>query len=91
VIASNVPGAEEQLGDAALLVDPRDEEAMALAVKRLREDSQFRQSLIVKGRERAARWTGKHYVEKVLSILETYRPALRCWIPDLLSEKADGR
>jgi len=32
VIASNVQGAAEQLGDAAVLVDPKDPKEIALAV-----------------------------------------------------------
>jgi len=79
VVASNVSGAQEQLGDAALLVDPRDEEQIALAVKSLYDDPALRQTLVQRGLERAARWTGEDYVRSVFAILDDFEPVRRCW------------
>lgn len=79
VIASNVPGAQEQLGDAALLVDPRDEEQIALAVKSLYDDPALRQTLVQRGLERAAKWTAEDFVKSVFSILDEFEPIRRCW------------
>ncbi len=79
VIASNVSGAQEQLGDAALLVDPRDEEQIALAVKSLHDDPALRQTLVQRGLQRAAKWTGEDFVRSVFSILDEFKPVLRCW------------
>ena len=79
VIASNVSGAQEQLGDAALLVDPRDEAQIALAVKSLYKDPALRQALVQRGLERAARWTGDDFVKSVCSILDEFEPVRRCW------------
>ena len=79
VIASNVSGAQEQLGDAALLVDPRDEEQIALAVKSLYDDPALRQTLVQRGLERAARWTGEDFVKSVFAILDDFEPIRRCW------------
>ncbi|MBI3861663.1 MAG: glycosyltransferase family 4 protein, partial [Planctomycetia bacterium] len=46
VIAANVPGAAEQLGDAALLVNPTDPQEMAAAVLKLRHDPEMKKTLI---------------------------------------------
>jgi glycosyltransferase involved in cell wall biosynthesis len=79
VIASNVSGAQEQMGDAALLVDPRDEEQIALAVKSLYEDLELRRTLMQRGFERANKWTGEDYVRSVFAILDEFEPVRRCW------------
>lgn len=79
VIASNVSGAQEQLGDAALLVDPRDEEQVALAVKSVYDDPALRRTLVQRGLERATKWTGEDFVNSVFSILNEFEPVRRCW------------
>jgi len=79
VVASNVSGAQEQLGDAALLVDPRNEEEVAMAVKSLYEDLELRRTLVQRGLERASRWTGQDFVKSVFSILDDFEPVRRCW------------
>ena len=79
VVASNVSGAQEQLGDAALLVNPRDPEHIAKAIKLLHDDPTLYQTLIQRGLERASRWTGEDYVKGVLSILDEFEPIRRCW------------
>jgi glycosyltransferase involved in cell wall biosynthesis len=79
VVASNVSGSEEQLGDAALLVDPKDERQIALAIKSLYENSEFRNTLIQKGLARTSKWTGYDYIRGLFSILDELEPFIRCW------------
>jgi len=79
VIASNVSGAEEQLGDAALLVDPKDERQIADAIKRLHDDSALRDTLVSHGLARASKWTADDFVKGVLSIIDEFEPIRRCW------------
>ena len=79
VIASNVPGAEEQLGDAALLVSPKDPHGIALAIKALHDDPKLRQRLIKAGAERASAWTGRDFVRGVFSILDEFESIRRSW------------
>ena len=79
VVAANVSGAREQLGDAALLVNPRDSEDIARAIKSLHDDQALYQTLIQRGLERASRWTGQDYVKGVLVILDEFEPIRRCW------------
>jgi len=79
VIASDVPGALEQMGDAALLVDPRDEEQIATAVKRLHNDPILRDTLVARGIARASKWTGEDFMRSVLCIIDDFEPVRRCW------------
>jgi glycosyltransferase involved in cell wall biosynthesis len=78
VIASDVSGAREQLGDAALFVDPRSPSQIAAAIKSLQDES-LRRSLIDKGRARAERWTAKDFVRGVFAALDEFEPVRRCW------------
>lgn len=79
VIASQIPGAEEQLGDAALLVNPRSTEEVALAIKSLSEDSMLRQTLVQRGLVRALQWSTKDYVKGVFEILDDFEAIRQCW------------
>ena len=79
VIASNVSGAQEQLGDTALLVDPKDEQQIALAVKSLYDDLSLRQTLMKRGLSRAHTFTGRDYVKRVFSIIDDFKPIRQCW------------
>lgn len=81
VIAADIPGASEQLGDAALLVAPDKPDAIAAAVRQLRDDVALRRSLIEKGAARARRWTGHDFVTKIFSILDNIEPIRRAWGP----------
>jgi Glycosyltransferase len=79
VIASKVEGAEEQLGDAAVLVDPKDARQVALAVKSLHDDVTLRQMLIQRGLTRARRFTGEDFVSGIFSALDDFELVRRCW------------
>lgn len=79
VIASDVPGSQEQLGNAALLVDSRNEKALASAIKQLYDMPSLRQTLIARGLQRASEWTGKHYVQKMFSLFDEFATIRRCW------------
>ena len=79
VIASDVAGAREQLGDAALLVNPRDPADIARAVKQLHGDAALREDLIVKGHARAERWTAKDFVRGVFAAFDEFEPVRSCW------------
>jgi glycosyltransferase involved in cell wall biosynthesis len=78
-IVSNVSGAKEQLGSAALLVDPKQPEEIALAIKSLVEDSLLRQSLIDKGLIRANQWTATDYLNQIFSVIDDFEAIRRCW------------
>ncbi len=78
-IASQVAGASEQLGDAALLVDPQSPLAIAEAIKTVWKSPQVRHQLIDRGYQRARLWTSKDYVRSVFDILGEFESIRRCW------------
>ena len=79
VIASDVPGAREQLGDAALFVEPRQPAAIANAVKTLYDNEALRRELVAKGRARAEAWTAKEFVRGVFNAFDEFEPVRTCW------------
>jgi glycosyltransferase involved in cell wall biosynthesis len=79
VVATRIPGAEEQLGDAAVLVDPADPESIAEGVRGVLLDEALRGTLVTRGLARAARWTAREYVGEVIAFLDRFEPVLRCW------------
>jgi glycosyltransferase involved in cell wall biosynthesis len=79
VIASLYSGATEQLGNAALLVGPTDVGEIAAAIKSVYQNSELRQSLVSRGRERALKWTAADYVRELLGIFDEFEKVRRCW------------
>jgi glycosyltransferase involved in cell wall biosynthesis len=79
VIASTVIGAEEQLGEAALLVEPTDPQDIAKAIKKLSTDKGLQKKLIARGRKRAAQWTVEDFVRGAFKILDDFEPIRRVW------------
>src|SRR5258706_1607731 len=80
VIAAGVRGAEEQIGDAGILVPPFDVYAYANAVRTLRESPDVREELVGRGRERARAWTTPQYVQAVLELIQSrIAPARALW------------
>jgi glycosyltransferase involved in cell wall biosynthesis len=78
VVASDVPGAREQLGDAALLVSATDPAQVAEAVRRLEEPA-LRGELTELGRRRAEGRTPEAYVRGVLDFLDEFERVRRGW------------
>lgn len=79
VIASDVAGAKEQLGDAALLIDGRKPEEIAQAVKALYNAPELKASLIAKGKSRAARFTSAVFVKGIFSLCDEFETIRRNW------------
>jgi glycosyltransferase involved in cell wall biosynthesis len=73
VACSNRSALPEVAGDAALLFDPEDVEAIRTATERLLTDASLGDRLRAAGRERAARFTWERTAELTV---ETYRRAL---------------
>lgn len=67
---SNVSALPEVAGDAALLFDPLDTEAMAGALNRLLADGDLRERLSTAGPERAANFTWRATAEATLAVYE---------------------
>lgn len=79
VVASKVSGADEQLGDAALLVNPADPEDIMLAIRKIWKNSKLRANLIQRGRQRAVGWTSDDFVRGVFEILDEFESFRRSW------------
>ncbi|MEX2160740.1 MAG: glycosyltransferase family 1 protein [Anaerolineales bacterium] len=79
VIAAKVDGAEEQFGDAALLVDPASPEEIAAATRNMYEDKGLRAKLTARGKKRAGEWTAEDFVRGVFEILDRFEPIRRTW------------
>ena len=79
VIASEIPGAREQYGDACLYFESTSEESLAAAILQLHSDSRLQRSLIDRGRVRANSWTADHYVQRFSEIIEEFELFARTW------------
>ena len=78
VLCSNVTSLPEVAGDAALFIEPKDDDAIAGAMRRVIEDKDLRRSLSERGIQRAALFDWrKMVVETVLAYRE-----IAPWLPD---------
>lgn len=78
-VVSNYRGAEEQLGDAAVLFDPANPATIAQAISRVLADETLRGQLVERGRARAAKWTGREFVRGAFGIFDAIEAQRRCW------------
>jgi len=70
VVASNISSVPEVAGDAALLVDPHDTEALAAALGRVLHDEVLRADLIKGGFANVQRFSWRRCAEQTLAVLE---------------------
>lgn len=70
VLTSRTTSLPEVVGDAAELVDPTDEAALAAGLLRLLADDAYRAELAKRGRERAARYTWERTAEATASVFK---------------------
>ena len=70
VITSNTSSLPEVAGDAALLVDPHDVDAIAAAMLRLVEDDALRAELARRGQENVKRFSWEKCARETLAVLE---------------------
>jgi glycosyltransferase involved in cell wall biosynthesis len=68
VVTSNVSSLPEVAGDAALLVDPHDVDAIADAIRRILDDSALRKTLIERGIAQAAKFTWEDSARQLCQI-----------------------
>lgn len=69
VITSNVTALPEVAGDAALLVDPLDESAIAHAIERIVSDQDLRHGLVIKGIRHANNFSWDSVAQRVSDVL----------------------
>jgi glycosyltransferase involved in cell wall biosynthesis len=85
VVTSNVSSLPEVVGDAALLVDPRDAHALAEALGRVLSDEGLRGDLVDRGRLRAQRFS---WERSVAAIHDGYMKALGVGVPVRAAQEA---
>jgi glycosyltransferase involved in cell wall biosynthesis len=68
VITSNISSLPEVAGDAALMVDPTDLDAIVESLRRLIDDSALRSSLIAKGLARTQTFTWDRSAQQLRQI-----------------------
>jgi glycosyltransferase involved in cell wall biosynthesis len=68
VVASNSSSIPEVVGDAGILVDPRDIEGFAYAIVKLCTDASYRAMLSTKGQQRAHHFTLERMGEKMVEV-----------------------
>ncbi len=70
VVTSNVSSLPEVVGDAALLIDPYDPEAIAEGMRQVLTDPQLRATLCARGRLRVQQYSWQRSIEQVHAIYE---------------------
>jgi glycosyltransferase involved in cell wall biosynthesis len=70
VITSNVTSLPEVVGDAALLIDPADEQALAEAMVRVLTDADLQEELRQKGQARAKEFTWERTARETLAVYQ---------------------
>lgn len=78
VLTSDIRGIREQVGDAALLVDPASTDAIAEGVRRLWSDTELRARLAARGHARLAEWSPDAFLSTVKSIVADADERVRC-------------
>jgi len=73
VITSNVSSLPEVAGDAALLIEPADVDALVNKVRSLQSNSNLYESFVRKGLSRTANFTWEQSAERVAKIYESLR------------------
>ena len=68
VVTSNISSLPEVVGDAGLLVNPRDPNRLAKEISRLLDDRELAARLVKKGFERVKRYSWKRMAEETLAI-----------------------
>jgi len=79
VVASTVSGSEEQLGDAAMLVDPRNPQEIADAVIRLEQDPKLRAEMIQKGKAAIAKKSSTQFSKTLFQLFNDFEKFRRNW------------
>ena len=79
VVAAKLPGALEQYGDAAILVDPHDHEGFADSIHSVFSDHEVRNKLIEKGYARAAQWSSADVADRIFALLDQFENVRKLW------------
>jgi glycosyltransferase involved in cell wall biosynthesis len=70
VVTSDIRGIREQVGDAALIADPREPEALAAAIEQVWTDEELCRRLVARGRVRVQAFTPEDFRRRLTEILD---------------------
>lgn len=79
VIAADMSGVKEQLGENALFFDPTDEHQLAGHLLQIIDDGNLRNDLITKGKIRSHSYTVTHYIQDIMGLFDRFEKIRRCW------------
>jgi glycosyltransferase involved in cell wall biosynthesis len=79
VIAGRIPGALEQMGDAAILVDPTNHELWSDAVDQVLGDKDLRATLVARGKKRATAFGPSEFAGELLRLFDEFALYRRTW------------
>lgn len=79
VIASDIEGAREQLGDAAVYFDPSDAGKMAEAIAMVAQDPAVRERLVSQGDLRVRSRTPEEYGHRLVELFDDFRSLSSLW------------
>jgi len=86
VLTSDIRGIREQVGEAAILADPRSVEAIADGIYRLWTDEGLRCTLAKRGQKRLAAYTPDDYRRRLIEILEDAKALVRPEQPGIIRQ-----
>lgn len=78
VLAADVDGFREQLGNCALFFNPKSEDDLIKQIKLL-ENIELREKLITDGESLAKKSSIENYVSKIIEIIDDFVPIRECW------------
>jgi glycosyltransferase involved in cell wall biosynthesis len=88
VAAANLTSIPEVVGDAALLFDPRNPDAMADACYQLLMSEDLRQTLVMRGRERVGQFSWEKAADETLKVFDWARSQRRAIQPRPRSQRS---
>lgn len=82
VLASRIPGASEQLGEAALFFDPANPVEMAEIMQKTFRDPDILEELKKRGEDRIKKYPISRYMESFSGMLDEFEAIRACWKND---------
>jgi glycosyltransferase involved in cell wall biosynthesis len=82
VVVADLPGFRDQVGDAALLINPSDPKALSEIIIKLTEHDELRENLIMKGRERLHLFSDEERLKTLKIIFDNFARKRALWTFD---------
>jgi glycosyltransferase involved in cell wall biosynthesis len=79
VLASNISGSEEQLGNAVLFCDPKSPDDIAEKIYNLHINNELKKTLVKNGYVKALAWTSDDFVKNIFKMADNFDAIRRNW------------